>query len=121
MARMRRSDSSSAERASAERNLRACSRSSAAIVCRLFFTRWWISRIVASFVTSIRSRWRMAVTSRSSTMPPTTVCASSRGKACTTTDDSPRCISTITGAGDRYIASIGDWSKPTSPSWSPVV
>ena len=29
---------------------RACSRSSAATVCRLFFTRWWISRIVASLV-----------------------------------------------------------------------
>ena len=37
---------------------RACSRSSAATVCRLFFTRWWISRIVASLVSSSRSRRR---------------------------------------------------------------
>ena len=50
---------------------RACSRSSAATVCRLFFTRWWISRMVASLVTSSRSRRRSSVTSRSSTSPPT--------------------------------------------------
>ena len=49
---------------------RACSRSSAATVCRLFFTRWWISRIVASLVTSSRSRRRRSVTSRSRTSAP---------------------------------------------------
>ena len=49
---------------------RACSRSSAATVCRLFFTRWWISRIVASLVISSRSRRRSSVTSRISTSAP---------------------------------------------------
>src|SRR5262249_15509224 len=49
---------------------RACSRSSAATVCRLFFTRWWISRIVASLVISSRSRCRSSVTSRTSTRAP---------------------------------------------------
>ena len=52
---------------------RACSRSSAATVCRLFFTRWWISRIVASLVSSSRSRRRSSVTSRTSTSAPTCV------------------------------------------------
>ena len=37
------------------------------MVCRLFFTRWWISRMVASFDSSRRSRRRRSVTSRSST------------------------------------------------------
>ena len=68
---MRRSDSSSAARASGDCSRRPCSRSSAAIVCRLFFTRWWISRIVASFDSSSRSRRRRSVTSRSSTSTPT--------------------------------------------------
>jgi hypothetical protein len=36
----------------------ACSRSSDEIVCRLFFTRWWISRMVASFDSSSRSALR---------------------------------------------------------------
>ena len=45
---MRRTDSLSASRASSEVSRRDCSRSSEATVCRLFFTRWWISRIVAS-------------------------------------------------------------------------
>ncbi len=49
---------------------RACRRSSAATVCRLFLTRWWISRIVASLVSSSRSRRRSSVTSRSSTSAP---------------------------------------------------
>ena len=49
---------------------RACSRSSAATVCRLFFTRWWISRMVASLVISSRSRRRTSVMSRTSTSAP---------------------------------------------------
>ena len=55
---------------------RACSRSSAATVCRLFFTRWWISRIVASLLSRARSRRRRSVTSRTSTSAPA---ASPRG------------------------------------------
>ena len=50
---------------------RAWRRSRAATVWRLFFTRWWISRMVASLVTSSRSRRRRSVTSRSSTRAPT--------------------------------------------------
>ena len=45
---IRRIDSSNAERASGWLTRRACSRNNAATVCRLFLTRWWISRIVAS-------------------------------------------------------------------------
>ena len=66
----RRTASSSAARASSSGSRRACSRSSAATVCRLFLTRWWISRIVASLVISSRSRRRSSLTSRSSTMAP---------------------------------------------------
>ena len=64
---MRRSDSSIAACASGDCSRRPWSRSSAAIVCRLFFTRWWISRMVASFESSSRSRRRRSVTSRMST------------------------------------------------------
>ena len=48
----RRTDSCRASRASGASTRRACRRSSAATVCRLFFTRWWISRIVASLLSS---------------------------------------------------------------------
>ena len=63
----RRTASSRASRASGLSMRRACSRSSAATVCRLFFTRWWISRIVASLLSSARSRRRISVASRTST------------------------------------------------------
>jgi len=49
---------------------RAWSRSSAETVWRLFFTRWWISRIVASFVISSRSRSRSSETSRTRIRAP---------------------------------------------------
>ena len=60
----RRTASSSAARPPAARSAGPGSRSSAATVCRLFLTRWWISRIVASLVISWRSRRRTSVTSR---------------------------------------------------------
>ncbi|VTR77981.1 hypothetical protein CHMI_02757 [Cellulomonas hominis] len=66
----RRMASSRAARASGTFIRRACSRSSAATVCRLFFTRWWISRIVASLVMSSRSRRRSSDTSRQSRTAP---------------------------------------------------
>jgi hypothetical protein len=70
---MRRTDSSdTAAFASSEFSRRACRRSSDEIVCRLFFTRWWISRIVASFDSSSLSRLRTSVTSRTSSRPPVT-------------------------------------------------
>ena len=58
-------------RASSECERRAWIRSSDATVCRLFFTRWWISRIVASLVSNSCSWCRSSVTSRHSTMAPT--------------------------------------------------
>ena len=70
--RIRRTDSPTAEIASGCVRRRACRRSSEEIVCRLFLTRWWISRIVASLLSSSRSRLRSSVTSRSSRTPPVT-------------------------------------------------
>ena len=76
----------------------ACSRSSDEIVCRLFFTRWWISRIVASFESSRRSRRRSSVTSRSSTSAPVTAPCSSSGMAPHEHRDlGPRSISSVAG------------------------
>ncbi len=66
----RRTASSSAARASGAFIRLACSRSSAATVCRLFLTRWWISRMVASLVSSSRSRRRNSVTSRTRISAP---------------------------------------------------
>ena len=82
----RRTASSSAARASGACSRLACSRSSAATVCRLFFTRWWISLIVASLVSSSRSLRRNSVTSLTRTSapvrwPPTT---SGMERSCTT-------------------------------------
>ena len=70
MVRMRRTESCTAAFASRFVNRRDCRRSSDEIVCRLFFTRWWISRIVASLLSSNRSRLRSSVTSRTSRSPP---------------------------------------------------
>ncbi len=52
---IRRTDSDRASRTSGADSRRDCSRSREATVCRLFFTRWWISRIVASLYSSSRS------------------------------------------------------------------
>ena len=78
--RIRRTDSDTAAFASGFVSRRACRRSSDEIVCRLFFTRWWISRIVASLLSSSRSRLRSSVTSRTSSTPPATSSAG-RGSA----------------------------------------
>ena len=69
----------SASRASSVCERRAWMRSSEATVCRLFFTRWWISRIVASLVMSSCSWWRISVTSRQSTIAPMRLPRSRRG------------------------------------------
>jgi len=45
-------------------------RSSAETVWRLFFTRWWISRMVASLLSRTCSRRRISVTSRTSMTAP---------------------------------------------------
>ena len=52
-----------ASRAEATSRRRACNRSNDEIVCRLFFTRWWTSRIAASLESSSRSIRRRSVTS----------------------------------------------------------
>ena len=62
--------SASASLASSVFIRRDCIRSSAATVWRLFFTRWWTSRIVASLVISSRSLRRSSVTSRTRMTAP---------------------------------------------------
>ncbi len=62
------SRSCSATRSSPVR--RACRRSSAAIVCRLFFTRWWISWIIAVLILSSCSLRSSSVTSSIATIAP---------------------------------------------------
>ena len=114
----RRTASSSASRASGTSMRRPCSRSNAATVCRLFFTRWWISRMVASFETSSRSRTRSSVTSRSSTIEPAgrLSCTSgmtrrSSAAVAFSTSDSPWAP---TASSPRAPRSVG-WS-PTRPA-----
>ena len=60
----RRIASSIADFASVDDARRDCRRSSADTVCRLFFTRWCISRMSASRLSSSRSRRRISDTSR---------------------------------------------------------
>ncbi len=116
MARIRRVDSSSASLASSEPNRRDCRRSKDAMVWRLFFTRWWISRMVASFDTSMRSRRRSSLTSRTSTTAPSGSAPSRIGMARTTSEVSPRSISSITGARRANALWTAVSSKPTSAS-----
>ena len=85
----RRTDSINASRPSALLVRRACSRSSAATVCRLFFTRWWISRMVASLDSSARSRRLTSVTSRISTAAPTALPCTTKA-ACAAARPRPR-------------------------------
>ena len=113
--RIRRSDSSIAACASGDCSRRPCSRSSAAMVCRLFFTRWWISRMVASFDSSSRSRRRRSVTSRSSTQHADDLRRSTAaGSPARSSDVSPRSISSVTGSRARMATSTASWSKPIS-------
>ena len=121
--RIRRSDSSSAACASGDCSRRPWSRSSDAIVCRLFFTRWWISRIVASFESSMRSRRRRSVTSRSSTSAPVElVVRRAAGCTRTSTDDvvaldllGDRQARRATRGVDRVLveADLGEVQRPT--------
>ncbi len=101
----RRTDSSSAALAAGMPTRRACRRSRAATVCRLFFTRWWISRMVASLVISARSRRRTSVMSRTSTSAPIGTPAGISGNArCSTV--APRASTSLrAGASPRSEAS----------------
>ena len=103
MDRMRRTDSSIATFASGDANRRPCRRSSDEIVCRLFFTRWWISRIVASFESSRRSRRRSSDTSRVSTTAPDDGAVVDQRDAADEHATRRRCpsISSVTGRADR--------------------
>ena len=103
---------------------RPCSRSSDEIVCRLFFTRWWISRMVASFDSSSRSRRRSSEMSRSSTTAPVTVArrSSSGMQRSTTVTSGPRSTSSVTGTGPcERGARSGASSRPSSPRRMPSV
>ena len=97
---------------------RACSRSSAATVCRLFFTRWWISRIVVSLVTSSRSRRRRSVTSRTRISAPMCSPAGRSGMARTirATDSVPSSVSWLTRPPSTAlsVSSSGRWRCGTS-------
>ena len=93
----RRIDSSSAARASGTATRRACSRSSAATVCRLFFTRWWISRIVASLLMICRSRRRSSVTSCISSSAPSVSPRGRSGSARNSTVAPPPSTSMLAG------------------------
>ena len=73
------SASASASFASTVDARRAWRRSIAATVCRLFLTRWWISRIVASLPMRARSRRRRSVTSWRNTMAPVRTPSRTRG------------------------------------------
>ena len=121
IAPMRRTDSPSAALASSPFRRRAWRRSSDEIVCRLFFTRWWISRIVASLETSWRSRRRSSVTSRTSTMAPVANPDSRSGKQwLTTATSSCRSISSITAERRAKAARSIDEPSPVSSNRAPV-
>ena len=118
--RMRRTDSSMASFASGDAKRRPCSRSSDEIVCRLFFTRWWISRIVASFDMSSRSRRRSSEMSRVSTTAPDTAPWSRSGmQRISTVTSGPRSNSSVTGAAIENAVRIIESSRPSSPKRSP--
>ena len=82
---------------------RPWSRSSDEMVWRLFFTRWWISRMVASFERSSRSRRRSSEMSRSSTTAPVTAPWSSSGmpRISTVMSTPPGANSSVTGTPRR--------------------
>ena len=117
---MRRTDSSMAALASGVSSRRPCSRSSDEIVCRLFFTRWWISRMVASFDSSSRSRRRSSEMSRSSTTAPVTAPWSSSGMPrISTVMSMPRGSSSVTGSPRAKAVRTTDSSRPSSENRSP--
>ena len=121
MAPIRRTDSPRAARASSPERRRAWSRSSDEMVCRLFFTRWWISRMVASLDTSWRSRRRNSVTSRTRTMAPVAVPPSSSGKQwLTTATSSERSISSMTAVRRANAERSIDDPRPVSSKRAPV-
>jgi hypothetical protein len=118
---MRLTDSSMATLASADSKRRAWSRSSDAIVWRLFFTRWWISRIVASFE------------SEQTVAPPQVGDVPQEHEhahhpvglelriACTSSEVSLRSTSSVTGSRARMATSTASWSKPISARRNPDV
>ncbi len=99
-----RTASPSASLPCSESILRACRRSSAATVWRLFFTRWWISRMVASLVINSRSRRRTSVMSRSRMSEPIRVPLGLSGMARSWTMQSLASTSAPRGAPSRWPA-----------------
>jgi hypothetical protein len=99
MDEIRATDSSMATLASGASIRRDWRRSSEEIVCRLFFTRWWISRMVASLDSSIRSRRRSSLMSRISTTAPVASPRSRSGmQLMTTVTPVGRSTSWVTGS-----------------------
>ena len=119
--RIRRTDSDTAALASGFSSRRACSRSSDEIVCRLFFTRWWISRIVASLLISSRSRLRRSVTSRTSSTPPaiSPPARIGRQRHSRATSDAGSNSSTIGMRCSYALRTMSSW-KPSSASVMPT-
>jgi hypothetical protein len=108
--------------ASSDCTRRPARRSSDEIVWRLFFTRWWISRIVASFDRRRRSRRRSSEMSRNSTTAPdTTPCSSSGMQRRSTVTSGPRSSSCVTGPGIANASRTGASSRPNSSSRIPSV
>ena len=111
--RTRRSASNSATRPPPGGRRRAWSRSRAEMVCRLFFTRWWTSRMAASLDSRSRSSRRTSVTSRSRTMHPVTSSVWIRGMQCSRTVTSGRrSTSSTTGSAEASAHSMADSSMP---------
>ncbi|CAM5651393.1 hypothetical protein STENM327S_03155 [Streptomyces tendae] len=100
----RRTASSSASRPRSDSMRRACSRNRAATVWRLFFTRWWISRMVASLVINSRSRRRSSVTSLRSTSEPMRVPLGLSGMARNWI--TPSCASISNSRGAQPLATL---------------
>ena len=110
---IRRSDSWIASRASSDLRRLPCKRSSAAMVCRLFLTRWCTSRIVASLDISMRSLRRRSVTSRIKSRAPTGSSSSNNGIIRISTEESERSISCRTGRRPRIALSTEPSSNPS--------
>ena len=120
MERTRRSASKRATRPPPGGSRRACRRSRAEIVCRLFLTRWCTSRMAASLDRRSRSRRRTSVTSRMRTRQPVTRRRSMSGMQWSSTVTSGRrSTSSTTGRAEARAHSMADSSMPSSCSRCP--
>ena len=90
------------------------------MVCRLFLTRWWTSRMAASLDRRSRSSRRTSVTSRSRiTAPVTERCESSGMQWTRTMTSGRRSTSSTTGRPVASAHSTADSSTPRSVNRRP--